>query len=198
MSDAGVQDAGAQDAAPDTGIGPKLRLLRRARQLRLKEVAERAACSEGLLSRIETGKVEPSLRLLHRICAALDLKVGDLLQWSERPDGVVVRAADRVARQFRGDGGPGAEIERLSLTGRLLMGYLNRLAPGAATGEPLSHPGEELGYVVRGQVDLIIAGVVHALAEGDSFCFPSDQPHCYRNVSDGEAAFVIVNAPPSF
>ncbi len=122
-----MSDAAAGDAA--SGIGRNLRLMRRARGLRLKEVAERAACSEGLLSRIETGKLEPSLRLLHRICAALDIKVGDLLQWSERPDSVVVRAADRVAVQFRDEGAPGVEIERLSLSGRLLMGYLNRLAP---------------------------------------------------------------------
>lgn len=191
-----MNDAAAGDAA--SGIGRNLRLMRRARGLRLKEVAERAACSEGLLSRIETGKLEPSLRLLHRICAALDIKVGDLLQWSERPDSVVVRAADRVAVQFRDEGAPGVEIERLSLSGRLLMGYLNRLAPGASTGEPLAHPGEELGYVVKGRLELRIADVVHPLGEGDSFCFPSDQPHSYHNPSDIEAAFVIVNAPPSF
>ncbi|MEW6125045.1 MAG: cupin domain-containing protein [Pseudomonadota bacterium] len=180
------------------GIGPHLRLMRRAHGLRLKELADRAACSEGLLSRIENNKIEPSLRVLHRICAALDMKVADLLHWSERPEGVVVRAQDRVPVHLRDASGAGAQIERLSQTGRLMMAYLNRLAPGASTGDGIAHPGEEFGYVLRGRLELVIDGVVHPLEAGDSFSFPSDSAHTYRNPFEADAEFLIVNAPPSF
>ncbi|WP_127091188.1 cupin domain-containing protein [Aquabacter cavernae] len=198
MTQAGQKPEAEKDAVAGGGIGPHLRLMRRAHGLRLKELADRAGCSEGLLSRIENNKVEPSLRMLQRICAALNLKVADLLHWSERPEGVVARAADRRPVQLRDPSGAGAEIERLSQSGRLMMAYLNRLACGASTGEGIAHPGEEFGYVLRGRLELVIDGVVHPLEAGDSFSFPSDLSHTYRNPFAVEAEFLIVNAPPSF
>lgn len=187
-----------EQGTPGQGIGRVIRMTRLARGLLLRQVAEAAGCSEGLLSRIENDKADPSLKMLHRICAVLDLKVGDLLSWGEKADAVVVRRAERVARHFRRDGGPGAVIECLSLSGKLVMGYLNTLASGASTGELLSHPGEELGYVVKGRVELVVGEEVHVLAAGDSFFFHSDTPHGYRNPWKTQAQFIVVNAPPTF
>ncbi|MDB5558256.1 MAG: Transcriptional regulator protein [Enterovirga sp.] len=187
-----------QEAGASAGIGRHLRTTRLLRGLRLKDLAEAAGCSEGLLSRIENDKTDPSLKLLQRLCAALGMTVGDLVSWAEQPDTVVVRQADRVARHFRHEGGPGTTIERLSLSGQLLMGYINTVAPGGSTGELISHVGEELGYVLSGELELVVGGVVHSIAAGDSFCFRSDAPHGYRNRSDAEARVIIVNAPPSF
>ncbi len=193
-----IYDADGSPDAAGPGIGRHLRMARMARGFRLKDVADAAGCSEGLLSRIENDKADPSLKLLQKVCAFLTMKVGDLISWAEKRDAVVIRAADRAAVHFGNHGGPGTTIEHLSMAGHLITGYINRLAPGGSTGDPLSHVGEELGIVTRGDLELLIGETVHQLSTGDSFCFRSDIPHSYRNTSSIEAEVIIVNSPPSF
>ena len=53
-------------------FGTKLKHARLTRQLRLKDIAARAGCSESMLSKIENDKVAPSVGLLHRIVSALE------------------------------------------------------------------------------------------------------------------------------
>jgi transcriptional regulator with XRE-family HTH domain len=183
---------------PESSIGLYLRMVRAARGLRLKTVADAAGCSEGLLSKIETGKADPSLRLLQRVCEFYEMTMGDLLSWAERREAIVTRAADRTAVRFNEPGEPGIQIQRLAHTGHLLAGFINRLEPGGSSGELLTHIGEEMGYVLYGEVDLVVGETTHHIAAGDSFCFRSDLPHGYRNPGAQRAEIIVVNSPPSF
>jgi quercetin dioxygenase-like cupin family protein len=40
-----------------------------------------------------------------------------------------------------------------------------------------SHPHEQVGYVVKGRVEMTIAGKTETLGSGDSYCAPSNVPH---------------------
>jgi quercetin dioxygenase-like cupin family protein len=40
-----------------------------------------------------------------------------------------------------------------------------------------SHPHEQIGYVVEGQVEMNIGGEKAILHKGDSYCAPSNVPH---------------------
>jgi transcriptional regulator with XRE-family HTH domain len=173
-------------------------MVRVVRGLRLKAVADAAGCSEGLLSKIENGKADPSLRLLHRVCEFHGMTMSDLLSWAEQREAVVTRAADRTAIRLNEPGDPGIEIQRLAQPGHLLAGFINRLEPGGSSGELLTHPGEEMGYVMQGRVDLVVGETTHHLWAGDSFCFRSDLPHAYRNPGVERAEVIVVNSPPSF
>jgi quercetin dioxygenase-like cupin family protein len=42
---------------------------------------------------------------------------------------------------------------------------------------PFEHDGEEVGYVVEGELKLIVGGKTYIIAEGGSFFFRSDLPH---------------------
>ena len=59
-------------------LGATLRHVRKVKRLRLKDVATDVGCSESLLSKIECDKAMPSLRMLHRITAALDTSIATL------------------------------------------------------------------------------------------------------------------------
>ena len=108
-------------------------MARHARGYTLKEVADAAGCSEGLISKIETGKADPSLRLLRKVCQFFDLKVGDLLSWADHGHSVVLRVAERVGVRLEQPGG-GTRMERLAHSGILLAGFLNRYEPGCTGG----------------------------------------------------------------
>jgi transcriptional regulator with XRE-family HTH domain/quercetin dioxygenase-like cupin family protein len=56
-------------------IGKKLRAARRAQRLSLRELAAKADVSASLLSKVENGKANPSVRSLHSIADALSIPV---------------------------------------------------------------------------------------------------------------------------
>ncbi len=61
-------------------VGEIVRRERRARQLTLKELAERAILSVVYLGEIERGKKYPSPVVLERLAEALDIDLSDLLE----------------------------------------------------------------------------------------------------------------------
>src|SRR5438067_400350 len=61
-------------------LGVRLRHGRMTMGLRLRELAEKADCSESMISKIENGRAVPSLNILYRIAEALELTVGQLFE----------------------------------------------------------------------------------------------------------------------
>ena len=180
-------------------VGTRLRHARLLRGLRLSDLARLAGCSESMVSKIENDRATPSLTSLHRICKALDLSVSDLLgsaqsePWGimrphERP---VIGHADAAASE-----GMRAEVLVPFTRGRLLQGFVVIIEPGGGSG-PLQHQGEEVGYVIEGQLELTIDGKRHRLEPGDSFYFPSSLLHSYRNAGTVTMRAIWINTPPS-
>jgi len=81
----------AADFDPGTGLGPRLRLVRAARQLSVRELARRAGCSASLISQIERGVSVPSVGMLYSLATELGCSLDYLLFGSgagpEGPDG---------------------------------------------------------------------------------------------------------------
>ncbi|MBN8919224.1 MAG: helix-turn-helix transcriptional regulator [Rhizobiales bacterium] len=181
-------------------LGARLLHARLTREVRMKEVALAAGCSESLISKIENNKVVPSLNTLHRICEALGVTIGELLS-SAPEQGVVTRAGQhRVVDIDPLRKGTGIRMERLVpyAKGHLLQGNVHVIAPGGSSDGKLTHDGEEVGYVISGAITLLVGDDAYALAAGDSFCYRSDIPHGYRNDGGEEARVLFVNTPPTF
>ncbi len=70
-------------------IGEKLRAARLNQQLSLRDLAERAEVSPSLLSKIENGKTNPSVRTLHNIADAMGLPVHHFFPEERDPDSPV-------------------------------------------------------------------------------------------------------------
>jgi quercetin dioxygenase-like cupin family protein len=60
----------------------------------------------------------------------------------------------------------------------------------------IGHPGEEIAYVLHGQVELLIENECHELRQGDLIRFRADRPHAFRNGSRVGVAAVIGAATP--
>lgn len=182
-------------------IGARLKHARLLNQLRLKDVAEKAGCSESMLSKIENERAVPSLTTLHRLCKSLNLSVSSLFN-NETVDPWTIMRPDqrRTIGHAKAAGSEGvlAEVLIPSAEGRLLEGFLVVIEPGGHTNGTLQHKGEEVGFVVEGQLELTINDEVHLLQSGDSFYFPSDLPHAYRNVGKTQMRAVWINTPPTF
>lgn len=178
-------------------IGRRIRNLRHIKGLTLKDLADRTACSESMLSKVENGKAQVSLTLLHRVVQSLDITITALFSESQADQGVVTQAKDRST--FRIDAN-GSRLERLipPNKGHLLEGNLHILAPGGGSDGILMHEGEEVGYVLSGTLELTVNGVQYVLHTGDSFVYRSEQPHSYRNPSKSTTRVLWVSTPPTF
>ena len=181
---------------PSTVVGPRIKALREAEGLSLRDLAERSGVSAPMLSQVERGETSPTLQVASRIAAGLQLRLSQLLRLDE--DGVVsvVRRTDRRAG---GDPRTGHVYEILTppLPGQRAEVSVHTLAPGAATGgpgdPPIHEPGSrETAVVEAGRVRLHVDGGVHDLAEGDTVTFDADLPHHFENPTEEEAVLLAV------
>jgi transcriptional regulator with XRE-family HTH domain len=178
-------------------IGSRVRALREAMDLSLRDLADRCGVSAPMLSQVERGETSPTLAVAAKIAAGLELTLSQLLRLDEGDGVVVVRAGHRLA----GGRGNGHRYEVLTpaLPGQRAEVSLHTLAPKAATGgpgdPPMHEPGSrETAVVLSGKVALVCDGVAHDLAEGDAVTFDADLPHHFENAGRGEARFMSVIA----
>lgn len=180
----------------DVAVGDRIRLLRKARNRSLKDVAQRAGLSVGFLSQVERGLSSVSIRALARIADALDAGIADVFP-SDGLEDDSTRIVARVKDRRRIDLPNTAMIkERLTPFNQSpqLDIYMLTLEPGGSSGEePYVHDGAEAGFVLEGGLELIVEGRKFILSEGDSFRFNSHRPHQFRNAGDRIAKAVWVN-----
>src|SRR5438132_9656750 len=174
--------------------GRRVRALREAEGLSLRDLADRSGVSAPMLSQVERGETSPTLAVAARIAAGLELRLSQLLRLDEDGAVTVVRAAER-----RRGGGRGHRYELLTppLPGQRAEVSRHVLAPGAKTGgpgdPPMHEPGSrETALVESGPVALICDGKRHELAAGDTVTFDADLPHHFDNPGAEEAVLLAV------
>jgi XRE family transcriptional regulator, regulator of sulfur utilization len=177
-------------------VGARVKSLREAMDLSLRDLAERSGVSAPMLSQVERGDTSPTLAVAQRIAAGLDLTLSQLLRLDEDRHVVVVRGGEGRTRRRRGH-----RIEELTppLPGQRADVSVHTLAPGAATGAPDDPPVHEPGsrettIVVEGTAELFIDGQRHELHEGDSVTFDADLPHHFENNGETDARLIAVVA----
>jgi transcriptional regulator with XRE-family HTH domain len=186
----------ATETRERTAIGARVKALREAMDLSLRDLAERSGVSAPMLSQVERGETSPTLTVAERIAAGLDLTLSQLLRLDEHDHVVVIRAGERRARERRGH-----RTEELTppLPGQRADVSMHALDPGAVTGRPgdppLHEPGaRETAVVLSGSVALMIDDERHDLAAGDSVTFDADLPHHFSNEGEEPAEFLAVVA----
>ena len=96
--------------------------------------------------------------------------------------------------------GEGISMERVITyaKGHLLQSNIHRVAPGGSSFGLISQEGEEVGYVIAGEIKLFVGGKAYQLSTGNTFCSRSKVAHGYPNRGRSEARIFFVNTPPTF
>jgi transcriptional regulator with XRE-family HTH domain len=177
-----------------TAVGPRVKALREAGGLSLRDLAVRSGVSAPMLSQVERGETSPTLQVAARIAAGLQLRLSQLLRLDEDGAVSIVRRGERRAG---GSGGHRYEVLTPPLPGQRAEVSRHALAPGAATGgpgdPPMHEPGaRETAVVERGAVRLLIDGAEHELGTGDCVTFDADLPHHFENHGEEEAVLLAI------
>ncbi|MFD8918688.1 helix-turn-helix domain-containing protein [Streptomyces sp. NPDC059569] len=165
------------------GVGPRLRALRRARSATLAALADETGLTASTLSRLENGKLRPTLEQLLPLARAYDVPLDDL-----------------VAAPPTGD--PRVHLRPVRRSG-LVMVPLTRRAGGiqaykviyppigrASTLKLRTHEGYEWFYVLDGQVRFVLGEEEFRLGVGEAAEFDTRVPH-WIGSADGRPAELL-------
>ena len=177
-------------------IGSRIRSLRQQSELTQEELAERAGLTKGFISQVERDLTSISLDSLIQILDALVERVSDFFRDSEK-DRIVFRLRDRVDLPKR-NGVKGFCLLVPGSTKRLMEPVILTLGPTQCTEKEQAHPGDELGYVLKGRVAIHFGKKTHRAKEGECFYFMADRDHYISNAGPDDATILWITTPPTF
>jgi transcriptional regulator with XRE-family HTH domain len=169
-----------------SSIGPRLRELRLQHNLSLQQLAVRAGVSAAAIHKIERNGMVPTITTLLKLAEAFDRPVSYFVD--EEVEGAVVYGSP-----------PGVQAETISgsYARFFLDGTVTTVAPGAGSGAGLlQHQGEELVFMLSGDLEFSVDGTAYRLRKGDTLHFRTDRPHRWVNAGTAPAEAVWVRLRP--
>jgi DNA-binding transcriptional MerR regulator/quercetin dioxygenase-like cupin family protein len=194
---AGAMGVGDERAdGPDAPLASRLRDLRHARRLTLREAAAASGLSISFISALERGVSGASIAALRRIVTAYGTTLGAVLGSGERGREPLVPASSQEAVNT----GAGVRIVNLAHAPTALEPQLFILSPGASSQGAYSHSGEEFMYVLSGTLGVWLDTTedYYRLSAGDALTFASSVAHRFQALGDTETRLIWVNTPPTF
>jgi len=167
-----------------TAVGPRLRALRRQREMTLSALTAATGISESTLSRLESGQRRPTLELLLPLARAYRVAIDELIGAPPTGDPRVhLRPVSRYGMTW------------LPLTRRAggLQAYKIVIHAGRRAGAPApkSHEGYEWLYILNGRLRLVLADQDLILTPGEAAEFDTQVPHWFGG-ADATAVEILI------
>lgn len=185
-----------QSGLADYDIGGKIRTLRLKKKMGLVQLGQHTGLSPALLSKIERGRLFPTLPTLLRIALVFGVGLEFFIAGArEKPLVAVVRKRERVRLPERPQARDNAfhfeSLDYPAVERRFNTYYAEFLPVAPDRRRSHDHGGAEFIYVLRGTLSVRIGTEDYALGQGDSIYFDSSIPHSYSR-SGGRACSAIV------
>lgn len=187
------QEVSAEAAAP--GIAERLAALRKLNGLTLEELAQRASLTKSYLSKLERGLSSPTIGTVLKLAEALSVTVDQLISSSSRANEILhVKAGDRIpfspSTERHGYTYEAIAAERPD---KAMQPFIMLPPFTLAEDQPMaSHAGEELIFVVSGQMEVLFDDRTVRMSAGDSLYFNASIPHRSRSVGKVQAQALVV------
>lgn len=194
MSELPVPVERAADPSSDRNddVGRRVKSLRKQKAISARQLAERASLTAAYISRLENGKLSPTVATLSRIMQAMGESISALFD-AEDDEGPVVRRGARTPLRSRG-----VEDRRLTPPSATRLEVLETFVePNQTSGDQLhTHPGdEECVIVLEGSLLLRFDEAEHLLQEGDAATFACRRPHQWLNPSSSRSRLFWIFTP---
>jgi len=178
----------------DKEFGEAVRRLRKQRAVTLDTLALRTGLSKGYLSKVERGLNSPPISTLSRIAAALGVGIAEFFERPEEESRCsIVRSHER--KLISRDGTLfGYQYEAIAHRRyrKTMEPFIITLTPHATDQTIFSHPGEEMMFVLEGEMLFFFGDERHVLKAGDCVYFDSGVPHRGQCIGDKEAKVLVV------
>ncbi|MER7131379.1 helix-turn-helix domain-containing protein [Streptosporangium saharense] len=170
------------------GVGPRLRALRRQRGATLAALAEETGLTASTLSRLENGRLRPTLEQLLPLARAHGVPLDDLVAAPPTGD---PRVHLRPVRRS------GLTLVPLTRRAGGVQAYkvIHPAAGRASTRKPQSHEGYEWFYVLDGSVRFVLGEREFLLGAGEAAEFDTRVPHWIGSADDRPAELLVLFGP---
>lgn len=178
-------------------IGNKIKTIRKENGWKLGEFAEKSGLSIAMLSKIENGRVIPTIPSLLQIIKTLNLNVSDFfsdLKSSEDFKGYIFRKkSDHTAVK--------KEEESVGYDYQMILNYpiekssmeISMLTlSNKAKRSSVTTSGFEYIYLLKGKIEFELGNETFQLEEGDSLFFDGNIPHVPRNLVSEDSVLLVV------
>ena len=178
-------------------LGNKISSVRKEKGLTIRQLAKELDVTPSLLSQIERGLANPSLNTLRMLAIKLDISLFSLFYEENKMDKLITRRDQRTKFILPQTN---FEYDLLSpdMHGAIEMVIMNIPPQEESSTELLNHIGEEIAYVLNGEVQIFLENNMEILQAGDSIKIPSNVYHKWRNTSDKVVSVLFAMTPPSF
>lgn len=155
----------------------------------LQQLSSASGVSVGYLSQLERGNATPTLGTLNQIAQALAVDADFFVRTPRAVDSLTRGAA----RPKFAVAGSSIEYEQIGAerAGHELTSYVMNVPPGYES-EVVTHVGEEIIYILEGEISQMVGEREYLMAAGDSLHYLGTTPHCWSNKSDHLARILWV------
>lgn len=175
-------------------IGAKIKELRTRNGLTLEELASRSELTKGFLSQLERDLTSPSISTLEDILEALGTNLSEFFQSTPEQqitfgkNDFFVDERDEHAVEWIVPNAQKNEMEPIRIT----------IHPGCTSFIMKANEGQEFGYVLNGQVELVIGKKVYSMKAKETFYLNGARSHFIRNKGKKDAVLLWIATPPMF
>lgn len=180
----------------DRRLGQRLKAARLDRELTLEALAERTGVSRAMISRIERGESSPTAALLDRLCAGLGITLSSVFHVERAGHPVATHAEqptwrDPASGYLRRNVSPPATGSRVEIV-EVEMPAGARVLLDAPRGAARL---DQQVWVLGGEIELTVGGVVSLLGPGDCMHMLLDGPIAYHNPGAVPARYAVILTP---
>lgn len=176
-------------------IGERIKDLRLSCDLTQEELADRCELTKGYISQLENDLTSPSITTLIDILSALGTNLKEFFSEDDDEEKITFTKNEFIEKKTDGytlnwlvPNSQKNEMEPIHLV----------LKAGSSTDEDVPHEGEEFGYVVKGEITLVLGKRKVRVKKGESFYFTSKRVHKLVNGTERDAEIIWVSSPPTF
>ena len=176
-------------------IGEKIKDLRLACELTQEELADRCELTKGYISQLENDLTSPSITTLIDILSALGTDLKEFFSDMGSEEKIAFTKSEFIEKI----------TDDYELNWLVPNAQKNAMEPvhmllkaNASTEEDVPHEGEEFGYVIKGEIILILGKKRVKVKKGESFYFSAQKVHKIVNNTNKDAEFIWVSSPPAF
>ena len=175
-------------------LGEKIKRMRLQKGLTQEELADRCELTKGYISQLENNLNSPSIATLTDILAALGSSLAEFFQ-EETEEKIVYSKNEFIEKDS-----DGILFNWLipNAQKNMMEPVLVELAEGAETAGDIPHEGEEFGYVLSGQIAIVLGKKHHTCKKGEAFYYTASKPHSIINKGRSKAKFLWISTPPNF
>ena len=175
-------------------IGAKIKELRTRNGLTLEELASRSELTKGFLSQLERDLTSPSISTLEDILEALGTNLSEFFKSTPEQQIIFgkndffVDERDEHTVEWIVPNAQKNEMEPIRIT----------IHPGCTSFIMKANVGQEFGYVLNGQVELVIGKKVYSMKAKETFYLNGARSHFIRNKGKKDAVLLWIATPPMF